>query len=197
MQGKNRQRTVPHGVEMTDGQSLTTANAEEHPASPELRAVRAAWGSARCLVLADVEPRFAGQVDLERLARIAAAVLAAESLTGDSEISLVITDDATIRRLNAAARGVDRPTDVLAYPQVLPGEEPVPTPDGVRRLGDIVISFERAAAQAAELGHSIDRELDVLMAHGVLHLRGHTDDRPEDKAAMLARGDAILALLDG
>jgi probable rRNA maturation factor len=171
------------------------ASDQAHEAA--LDTVRAAWGAARLTLLAEVEPRFVARIDLHRIATVAAATLAHEGLAGESEISLVVTDDATIRQLNAADRGVDRETDVLSYPQILPGEAMPLAPDGVRRLGDVVISYERAQAQAAEVGHSVEREIDVLVAHGVLHLLGYTDYTPEDKAAMLARGDAVLASLFG
>lgn len=170
-------------------------NAGNVAAAHTPQVVSAARAPADCVLLAEVAPRFAAEVDLDRLAQVAAAALATEGLAGTTEISLVITDDATIRQLNATYRGVDRVTDVLAFPQILPDEPPSAAPDGIRRLGDIVISFERAQEQAAELGHSVGRELDVLMVHGVLHLLGYTDATPEAKAGMLARGDAILASL--
>jgi probable rRNA maturation factor len=80
--------------------------------------------------------------------------LAREILPGQA-VSCLISSDAELRGLNRKFRGQDHPTDVLSFP-----------PD------DIAISFDRAAAQAAELGHSVEDELRILMLHGLLHLAG-------------------------
>ncbi|MBI2321690.1 MAG: rRNA maturation RNase YbeY [Chloroflexi bacterium] len=162
---------------------------------PDLAVAIGARGAVRCTLVADVAPAYAALVDLPRLAAVAAAALAGERLQGEVEISLVVTDDATIGALNAQYRGVDRATDVLAFPQLLPGE-PAAAPGGVLRLGDVVLSYERAAEQAADQGHPVSRELDLLLAHGVLHLLGYTDDTPAEKAAMLARGEAAVEAAD-
>lgn len=148
-------------------------------------------GGVCCTLVADVARPYARAVALEHLARVAAATLAREGQQGEIELSLVVTDDATIRTLNAQYRGVDRATDVLAFPQIMPGE-PAIAPDGVVRLGDVVVSYERAVEQAAEQGHSVGRELALLLAHGVLHLLGYTDDTSERRAAMLAHGEAAV-----
>lgn len=167
-------------------------------AEPEERPPAVATGQlgpVRCALLADVAPAYAAVVDLARLARVAAAVVAGESRVGTVEISLVVADNATVRGLNARYRGVDRETDVLAFPLALAGEV-FPTPDDVLRLGDVVLSYPRASEQAASEEHSIERELDLLLAHGVLHLLGHDDDTPERRAAMLARGEAVVGGLE-
>ncbi len=84
----------------------------------------------------------------------------------------LFADDRELRRLNRRFRGVDRATDVLSFPSGGAGLQPA------RELGDIAISVERAARQAAEQGHSLETELRILMLHGVLHLKGldHEND---------------------
>lgn len=90
---------------------------------------------------------------------------------GKGEMTCLITDDAELQRLNKQFRGKDYATDVLSFPE-----------DGG---GEIAISFDRAAAQAAEMGHSVDEELRILMLHGVLHLNGldHETDNGEMRRA--------------
>lgn len=87
-----------------------------------------------------------------------------------SELSVVLTDDATIRELNRDYRAKDKATDVLSF-SLLEGEEDVMV--GVRALGDVVISMETASRQAEEIGHGLEEELARLLIHGVLHLLGH------------------------
>src|SRR5574340_1210471 len=96
----------------------------------------------------------------------------AEGGLPEAELNVFIGDDAWIRELNKAYKQKDRPTDVLAFPQdrVPPGEGPI--------LGDVAISMETAARQAEELGHSTAEELDILLAHAILHLTGWQDDTP-------------------
>jgi len=81
----------------------------------------------------------------------------------------LITGDADLRRLNREFRGLDYPTDVLSFPAAAPADY----------LGDLAISLGRARAQAREFGHDIEKEVEILMLHGVLHLLGfdHETDR--------------------
>ena len=83
----------------------------------------------------------------------------------------LITGDAELRRLNKEFRGKDYPTDVLSFPSDVAGS-----------LGDIAISAQRARAQAREFGHSTEKEVSILMLHGVLHLMGL--DHETDKGQM-------------
>jgi len=108
-------------------------------------------------------------------------------------LTLVVTDDEAVRALNRAYRGVDAPTDVLSFG----GEAPdfVSPPEAEPYLGDIVISYPRAQAQALAAGHPVEAELALLVVHGVLHLLGYDHERPEDKAEMWQRQSEILAQL--
>lgn len=141
------------------------------------------------------------------------AALEAEGVAFPCEVNVLLTDDAGIQALNREQRGVDEPTDVLSFPQfeLLPGVavseeentnfdrfELEEDEDGAAYLplGDMAISVERAQAQAAEYGHSAERELSYLCVHSVLHLLGydHLDEGPM-KRQMRAREEFILARL--
>ena len=129
--------------------------------------------------------------------------LAAEGMTLPCEVDVLLTNDEGIHAVNLDMRGVDRPTDVLSFPEfdLTPGEHPdeedADPGTGLIPLGDMVISMERVAAQAEEYGHSRKRELAYLVIHSVLHLLGydHLDEGPQ-KRKMREREEAILAQLD-
>ena len=120
------------------------------------------------------------------LHQVISAALEAEGVSLPCEINVLITDDQGIRQVNREQRGVDRPTDVLSFPMfdLRPGETPQPGDEdpesGLVPLGDMCLSLERAAAQAGEFGHSVERELSYLTVHSVLHLLGydHLDEGP-------------------
>lgn len=107
-------------------------------------------------------------------------------------MGLLITDDQTIQELNLRYRGVDGPTDILAFGS---GEEDgfVSPPALPRHLGDLVLSYPRASDQAAEYGLSIEDEVDRLLVHGLLHLLGYEDYEEEERRQMWERQEAILA----
>ncbi len=128
------------------------------------------------------------------------ATLAAENITADCEINVLITNDKGIHAVNLASRQIDRPTDVLSFPmfQLEPGNPPAdweeyldPETELVP-LGDMCISLERATAQAREFGHTPRREVGYLTIHSMLHLLGydHLDEGPQKKQ-MRAREEAI------
>ena len=138
--------------------------------------------------------------------RCVEATLDAEGVEVLCEINILITDDCGIHGINKAARNIDRPTDVLSFPMftfepgVLPedwSEFKDPGTNAVP-LGDMVISLERARAQAKEFGHSVKREVGYLTIHSMLHLLGydHLDEGPQ-KRQMRAREEAIAATIEG
>lgn len=124
---------------------------------------------------------------------IAGAVLGAEGVQEPVEVSLVLTSDQEIQELNRTYRGIDRPTDVLSFPQEEGEGEWVAPPNGVRNLGDIVISYRRAEEQAEEYQHSLQRELGYLIAHGVLHLLGYDHETEAERQDMRQREEHALA----
>lgn len=89
---------------------------------------------------------------------------------GERDLTVVLCDDTTIRRLNREHRGEDSATDVLSYPLWEPDDVGMPE---VAQLGDIVISLETAAKQGEEHGHGFESEVRVLAAHGLVHLMGY------------------------
>ena len=141
-------------------------------------------------------PRFAGEVDEELLRRVTTEALRREGVGGEVALSVVITDDEAVRELNRQFRDVDAPTDVLAFAS---GEESdfVTAPGEPAYLGDVVISYPRAVAQAEEYGHSTERELALLAVHGVLHLVGYDHVNETKRTEMWARQDEILESLAG
>ena len=143
-----------------------------------------------------VNPPFEQAVDAALIERAVATVLEAEQVEGEVEVSVLVADDASLHQLNRDYRGVDAPTDVLSFGDDDAGGSFVAAPDGPRYLGDIAISYERVLEQAAEYGHSPERELAYLAAHGTLHLLGYDHERgPDEAAAMREREEAAMARL--
>ena len=135
-------------------------------------------------------------LDVGWLQRIGEQVLTLEEADPEAELSLVITSQERVRVLNRKYRGKDAPTDVLAFPMLAADEEPtsfVPPPDGIRHLGEVIISYPQAVLQAGEQGHSTDKEIAILIIHGVLHLLGYSDESPELRKQMQAREQEILS----
>ena len=120
------------------------------------------------------------------------------------EINVLVTNNDTIREINAASRNIDAPTDVLSFPsfEFIPGELPenwdayVEPATGRVLLGDMCISLERAMEQGREYGHGIKREIGYLTVHSVLHLLGydHLDEGPM-KQQMRRQEETIMAQL--
>lgn len=116
------------------------------------------------------------------------------------ETSVSVVDGETIRRVNLEQRGIDKVTDVLSFPYFEGLNPPVcedkftdaDRNEGRVMLGYILICRERAAEQAAELGHSYARELGFLTCHGLLHLFGFDHMRPEDEEVMTAHQRSVM-----
>ena len=99
----------------------------------------------------------------------------AVGITG--EVEVLLTSDAELKRLNKAFRGKNKPTDILSFP--------TPPEFADEHAGDLAISLETAARQAAEHGHTLVDELKILLLHGLLHLDG--EDHETDSGEMAAR----------
>lgn len=125
------------------------------------------------------------------------ATLAYEGYANDCEVSITFTDNEGIRELNKSFRQIDSATDVLSFPlfDYEGGDEP-PVDELRNMLGDIVISLERAEAQAEEFGHSFEREVAFLCVHSMLHLLGydHVNGEEEEKD-MRRRQTAVMDML--
>ena len=101
-------------------------------------------------------------------------------------VSVLLTTDKTIRRLNRDFRGMDKPTDVLSFPA-----RPIPGPDEL--AGDLAISIPTAKRQSIACGHSLSAEVKVLILHGLLHLAGY--DHETDAGEMARRERSLRAKL--
>jgi probable rRNA maturation factor len=142
-----------------------------------------------------VEEGFRGVVDAGWVKKIARQALKAEGVASPYEVSLVFTDSETVKQLNRDYRGVDKPTDVLAFymlPQKQADSSFALPPDGITRLGEVIISYPQAAEQAKEQGHSPQSELALLVIHGILHLLGYDHEEPEEASMMRARERELL-----
>lgn len=131
-----------------------------------------------------------GQVFSVDLLEKAAQTVFEISSIADGDVTIVLVEDARIQSLNRDFLGHDAPTDVLSFP----ADEPDPE-TGRRYLGDVVISIARAAEQAAERGHSVEAEMQLLVVHGVLHLLGHDHAEAGEKERMWAAQAGALERL--
>lgn len=125
----------------------------------------------------------------ETLVKAALRTLHREEVAGPAGLSVLLTDDSTVRRLNRDYRDEDQVTDVLSFPtgEAIPGSGDY--------LGDIAISVAQARSQAETAGHSVEDELALLTIHGVLHLLGHDHADDDEKERMWAAQEALLAEL--
>jgi probable rRNA maturation factor len=122
--------------------------------------------------------------------RAAQAALEHETESLDSDLSIVLTDDARLQQLNRDYLGIDAPTDVLSFPASETDPE-----TGARYIGDILISMSRARSQAEAAGHPLESEVQLLVVHGVLHLLGHDHGKPQEKTRMWKAQAEVLESL--
>lgn len=112
--------------------------------------------------------------------------------TEDCEVSVLLTDDTRIAELNRKYRGIDAPTDVLAFAQ-LDNEDTELVESNI--LGDVVISLETAERQAKDETYTFEAEVLLLTVHGVLHLLGYDHQTQNDASIMFKKQDSIMQLL--
>ena len=146
-----------------------------------------------------VDPAFSDEVDAAPLRAAVVATLRAQAVAR-GEVTVVITDDATVHELNRHYRGVDAPTDVLSFAaqeeaDVAPtlALPPELADAAAAYLGDVLIALPYTRRQAAQYGNSLDAELRLLAVHGTLHLLGFDHATAAEEAAMWAAQDAVLA----
>jgi probable rRNA maturation factor len=123
-----------------------------------------------------------GKRDLNRF-----LVKATEALGLAGDFSVLLTGDEQLRAMNLQFRGVDKPTDVLSFPAL-------PEAANCGQGGDLAISLETAAIQAADHGHSLQMEVKVLILHGLLHLAGYDHER--DRGQMRRRESLLRKQFD-
>lgn len=155
---------------------------------------------------ADTEDEFTFPVE-ETAELVIKTVLEREHCPYDVEVSLSLVMDGAIQEMNRQFRDIDRPTDVLSFPNLsfetpsdfsMVEEDPADCCDpetGDLVLGDIVINTKRVKSQAAEYGHSEKREFAFLVAHSTLHLCGYDHMSEEEAGVMEAKQEAALQAL--
>ena len=130
------------------------------------------------------------EIEADLLEGAARQTLACVGAASEAELSVVLSSDERLADLNRRYLGVDAPTDVLAFPS---GE--VDPDTGMPYLGDVLVSYPRALAQAATGGHSVEEELQLLVVHGVLHLLGYDHATPAEHERMWAlQAEALTRL---
>lgn len=123
------------------------------------------------------------------------AALTNQKQSLDVNLSVVLTDNRRLHKLNRDYLGVDAPTDVLSFPASESDGSEIDPETGVRYLGDILISVPYAAKGAKQAGNSLEAELQLLVVHGVLHLLGHDHAKPKEKTKMWQAQSEILTQL--
>ena len=141
------------------------------------------------------------EVDRKWIKSIVRRVLELEDVAPPMEVGLLITDSKSIQRLNRIYRNENEPTDVLSFQMTSDrGKSTKPSfvspPDGVRHLGEVVISYQQAIEQAREHHHSIARELVLLIVHGTLHLLGYDHELSVEARKMKNKEHKILSSLE-
>jgi probable rRNA maturation factor len=145
------------------------------------------------LVVADcwqAEPEAEALIDRA----IAAAAEFVEADVGESELAVMLTDDAGIQTLNRNWRGIDKPTNVLSFPALQPSG-PREADDAPRMLGDIAIAYETTRREADEEQKPFEHHLSHLAVHGFLHLIGHDHEKNQEAETMEALEREILSQL--
>ena len=159
-----------------------------------------------------VSEEFSQLVSEEWLSEVASKALQVALTTSEpGHVSIVISDDTCIKELNAKYRGLNEVTDVLAFSSIYAGhwegelrdptrdrnnlEDFVLPPDQIPPLGEVIISYPQSVRQAAENNHSVNQEIAVLTAHGILHLIGHDHMDSKDAIAMQSKEHDIASLI--
>ncbi|HHT45857.1 MAG TPA: rRNA maturation RNase YbeY [Firmicutes bacterium] len=125
---------------------------------------------------------------LSLLKEIGEFILRLEGRSLDCEVSVILVDNSYIQDLNLTYRGLDAPTDVLSFNL----QDDVTDFEADSILGDVVVSLEKAAEQAAAYRHSLKREVAFLTLHGILHLLGYDHETPEEEREMNEKAELVL-----
>jgi probable rRNA maturation factor len=144
-------------------------------------------------IAVQIAPEFSSLLSEETVRRAAQAALRNEGHSG--QVTIVITDDDNIRELNRDFLGKDSTTDVLAFAAQETADPFVAAPEADEYLGDVIISYPRALAQAKQFGHSPKEEVHLLVVHGILHLLGYDHATEDEKLLMWSRQDTVLRQL--
>ena len=148
------------------------------------------------LITVQMEPEYESKLDADRLHRLALHVLRAEGAPGPLEVGVVVTTDDEVLALNRQYLNHDYYTDVLSFSMAdeeAEGTAGFITPEErAPYLGDVVISYDRAADQASDYNHAIEAEVSTLLVHGLLHLLGYDDTQEAEREKMHARQHQLI-----
>jgi probable rRNA maturation factor len=137
---------------------------------------------------------------LQDVHRVIEACLNEEAVPYDVEISLTVVDRSEIQQINKEYRQINKPTDVLSFPQIEPKSNGEIVWDEVDchqvMLGDIVLCDEKAIEQADEYGHALKREVCFLIAHSMFHLLGYDHMNEQEEKMMIDKQEHVLNLLN-
>ncbi len=151
---------------------------------------------------------FGESVSSEWVRAVVEGVLSVEPEWASESVSVVVADDESVAELNLAHRGLDETTDVLSFSNrhsgqyygedggremATDGDDFVLPPGYGDDLGEVVISYPQVRRQAREAGHSAQKELAVMLAHGILHLLGYDHEREDEAAEMFSMQDRAIA----
>lgn len=154
---------------------------------------------------------FSESVSPEWIDAVVASVLSIEPDWSSERVSVVIADDESVADLNREHRGLDETTDVLSFSNRHSGQYYGPDdgrevetddadfvlPPGLDTdLGEVIVSYPQVCRQAREAGHTAQKELAVMLAHGILHLLGYDHEREDEAAEMFSLQDRAIAALD-
>lgn len=152
--------------------------------------------------------RFQAAVPAEWLRHVARTTLESEVPESGRGLSIVVADDETVQDLNRRYRGLDETTDVLAFPfdvqaeyhdeataAAVTGVGFVLPPELTPAWGEVVLSYPQVERQARQAGRPVERELALMVVHGILHLLGYDHAEPEEEALMTARQQGLLRRL--
>jgi probable rRNA maturation factor len=143
--------------------------------------------AAPSIDIAVASPLWDTQASAAQIVRDAIAAAAAATASPSGEVSVVLTDDASIQKLNRDWRGIDKPTNVLSFPAAKPG--------GAAFLGDIVIAYETLARECADEDKVFLHHLAHLTVHGFLHLIGYDHQIDSDADAMEGLESKIMRIM--
>ena len=132
----------------------------------------------------------ARDLPVERMEQAVTRVLDEHDVALGTGLSIVVTDDVEVQRMNREFRAVDAPTDVLSFPS-----DPMPVPEIEPYLGDLILGLPYIQRQAAAEGHSMSDELVLAVIHGTLHLLGYDHDTAQHQASMWGVQDRLLRAL--
>jgi probable rRNA maturation factor len=134
----------------------------------------------------------------EKLENLIKSIFENGELEQNGEISVTLVDDDQMKELNLQYRNIDKTTDVLSFSQDEGMEMPIPEDSSyVPLIGDVVISIPTAAKQAEEAGHSLEKEITILLIHGILHLFGYDHNNIYQETFMREEEKEILRAVTG